>query len=140
MSVTPAMFETALRKLGQRAFNLDEVELEHLVTTFDTDGNGTVELDEFMTFCLSIPSLPWRAEKVRRCRKRMRKIIAFFLGGGRKLMPTTLYFQRGYLVLARILLLRNKLFNSRPLAPSLLFRSYYTTVFKTWPQISLFGV
>eukprot|EP00903_Cladosiphon_okamuranus_P018620 g17140.t1 len=65
-SVTPAMFETALRKLGQRAFNLDEMELEHLVTTFDTDGNGTVELDEFMTFCLSIPSLPWRAEKARR--------------------------------------------------------------------------
>ncbi|CAM9715689.1 unnamed protein product, partial [Pylaiella littoralis] len=65
-SVTPAMFETALRKLGQRAFDLDEIELEHLVTTFDTDGNGTVELDEFMTFCLSIPSLPWRAEKARR--------------------------------------------------------------------------
>lgn len=64
--MTPAMFETALRKLGQRAFNLDEMELEHLVTTFDTDGNGTVELDEFMTFCLSIPSLPWRAEKARR--------------------------------------------------------------------------
>lgn len=61
------MFETALRKLGQRAFDLDEMELEHLVTTFDTDGNGTVELDEFMTFCLSIPSLPWRAEKARRC-------------------------------------------------------------------------
>lgn len=60
------MFEAALRKLGQRAFDLDEVELEHLVTTFDTDGNGTVELDEFMTFCLSIPSLPWRAEKARR--------------------------------------------------------------------------
>eukprot|EP00752_Nemacystus_decipiens_P002760 g2578.t1 len=65
-SVTPAMFETALRKLGQRAFDLDEMELEHLVATFDTDGNGTVELDEFMTFCLSIPSLPWRAEKARR--------------------------------------------------------------------------
>lgn len=64
--MTPAMFETALRKLGQRAFDLDEIELEHLVTTFDTDGNGTVELDEFMTFCLSIPSLPWRAEKARR--------------------------------------------------------------------------
>lgn len=61
------MFEGALRKLGQRAFDLDEVELEHLVTTFDTDGNGTVELDEFMAFCLSIPSLPWRAEKARRC-------------------------------------------------------------------------
>ncbi|CAN0342956.1 unnamed protein product, partial [Ectocarpus fasciculatus] len=65
-SVTPLMFETALRKLGQRAFDLDEMELEHLVTVFDTDGNGTVELDEFMTFCLSIPSLPWRAEKARR--------------------------------------------------------------------------
>lgn len=60
------MFETALRKLGQRAFDLDEMELEHLVSTFDSDGNGTVELDEFMTFCLSIPSLPWRAEKARR--------------------------------------------------------------------------
>ncbi|CAM9449508.1 unnamed protein product [Ectocarpus sp. 4 AP-2014] len=65
-SVTPLMFETALRKLGQRAFDLDGMELEHLVTVFDTDGNGTVELDEFMTFCLSIPSLPWRAEKARR--------------------------------------------------------------------------
>lgn len=60
------MFETALRKLSHRAFNLDEVELEHLMTTFDADGNGTIELEEFMTFCLSIPSLPWRAEKVRR--------------------------------------------------------------------------
>ncbi|CAN0576772.1 unnamed protein product, partial [Ectocarpus sp. 12 AP-2014] len=45
-SVSPLMFETALRKLGQRAFDLDEMELEHLVTVFDTDGNGTVELDE----------------------------------------------------------------------------------------------
>lgn len=65
-SVTPAMFKTALHKLGQNAFDIDEVELEHLITTFDANGNGTVELEEFMTFCLSIPSLPWRAEKVRR--------------------------------------------------------------------------
>lgn len=60
------MFEAALRKLGQSAFDIDHLELEHLITTFDADGNGTVELEEFMTFCLSIPSLPWRAEKVRR--------------------------------------------------------------------------
>ncbi|CAN0488682.1 unnamed protein product [Laminaria digitata] len=60
------MFEDALRKLGKRSFDLDELELEHLVSAFDSDGNGTVELDEFMTFCLSIPSLPWRAEKARR--------------------------------------------------------------------------
>eukprot|EP00904_Undaria_pinnatifida_P002500 jgi/Undpi1/12250/HiC_scaffold_5.g01926.m1 len=65
-SVTPAMFEAALRKLGKRMFDLDEMELEHLVQAFDTDGNGSIELNEFMTFCLSIPSLPWRAEKARR--------------------------------------------------------------------------
>lgn len=79
------MFEAALRKLGKRAFDLDELELEHLVAAFDTDGNGTVELDEFMTFCLSIPSLPWRAEKARRCvclhirRRRPIRCLMFFI-------------------------------------------------------------
>lgn len=65
-SVTPAMFEAALRGLSQRAYDLDELELEHLLSTLDTNGNGTIEVDDFMAFCLSIPSLPWRAEKVRR--------------------------------------------------------------------------
>lgn len=66
-SVTPEMFGAGLRKLDRSGvFELDELELEHLVSTFDSAGNGTIELDNFMTFCLSIPSLPWRAEKVRR--------------------------------------------------------------------------
>lgn len=64
--MTPSMFEAALRALGQEAFHFDKVELDHIVSAFDTNGNGTIELEEFMTFCLSIPSLPWRAERVRR--------------------------------------------------------------------------
>lgn len=66
-SVTPEMFEAGLRKLDHRGvFDLDELEIDHLLSTFDSDGSGTIELDNFMTFCLSIPSLAWRAEKVRR--------------------------------------------------------------------------
>ena len=65
-SVTPDMFEAGLRTLGRQTFDLDAVELDHLVSTLDSNGSGTIELDDFMTFCLSIPSLPWRAERARR--------------------------------------------------------------------------
>ncbi|CAN0382584.1 unnamed protein product [Ascophyllum nodosum] len=67
-SVTPDMFEAGLRTLGRQTFDLDAVELDHLVSTLDSNGSGTIELDDFMTFCLSIPSLPWRAERARRLR------------------------------------------------------------------------
>lgn len=61
------MFEAGIRKLDPRGtFEMDELEIDHLLSTFNPDGSGTIELDSFMTFCLSIPSLPWRAEKVRR--------------------------------------------------------------------------
>ncbi|CAM9712187.1 unnamed protein product, partial [Choristocarpus tenellus] len=65
-SITPAMFETALQKLGKEAFQFNSLELEHVVNTFDSDENGTIEMCEFMEFCLSIPSLPWKAERARR--------------------------------------------------------------------------
>jgi hypothetical protein len=41
-------------------------DLVELMSTFDTNRNGVIELSEFMEFCMAIPSLPWKAEKARR--------------------------------------------------------------------------
>ncbi|CBN79555.1 conserved unknown protein [Ectocarpus siliculosus] len=34
--------------------------------TFDTDGSGTIELSEFIRWCLDIDTMAWKAERVRR--------------------------------------------------------------------------
>lgn len=65
--VTPAAFEIALRKLGQDdALSLDRAELDHLVKAFDSERKGIIDMEEFVAFCLGIPTLPWRAERARR--------------------------------------------------------------------------
>jgi hypothetical protein len=37
-----------------------------LVAKFDTNKDHKISLEEFLTFCLSIPHVAWRAEKTRR--------------------------------------------------------------------------
>lgn len=34
--------------------------------TFDTDQSGTIELSEFIRWCLNIDTMAWKAERVRR--------------------------------------------------------------------------
>lgn len=62
-SISPAAFERGLRSMG---FNLQPEEIASIFTTFDEDGSGTIEFSEFTSFCLRIPSVAWKAERIRR--------------------------------------------------------------------------
>lgn len=65
-SITPAEFETALRAISPGTFHMTSSDLEALLKEFDTKKTGNVEIPAFIDFCLSIRSLPWKAEKARR--------------------------------------------------------------------------
>eukprot|EP00752_Nemacystus_decipiens_P003647 g3361.t1 len=56
-------FQTGLLRLGLTIPAEDEREI---FKTFDTDNNGTIELIEFIRWCLDIDSMAWKAERIRR--------------------------------------------------------------------------
>lgn len=60
--ITPDDFEAAMKKLG---WSISAGELAALIDHFDEDKNGTVSMEEFLHYCLHIPTLAWKAEKLR---------------------------------------------------------------------------
>ena len=44
---------------------MTEGELKGLIADFDSDGNGTISLVEFRSWCYQIPHLTWKAERLR---------------------------------------------------------------------------
>ena len=64
--ITPDDFEAAMKKLG---WSISAGELAALIDHFDEDKNGTVSMEEFLHYCLHIPTLAWKAEKLRRERE-----------------------------------------------------------------------
>lgn len=60
--ITPDDFEAAMKKLG---WSISAGELAALIDHFDEDKNGTVSMEEFLHYCLHIPTLAWKAERLR---------------------------------------------------------------------------
>ncbi|CAM9759866.1 unnamed protein product, partial [Ectocarpus fasciculatus] len=56
-------FQRGLRILG---LTIPEEDEREIFKTFDTDGSGTIELSEFIRWCLDIDTMAWKAERVRR--------------------------------------------------------------------------
>mmetsp|Transcript_24785 Transcript_24785/g.46611 ORF Transcript_24785/g.46611 Transcript_24785/m.46611 type:complete len:503 (+) Transcript_24785:67-1575(+) len=64
--LTPAQFGDALKALSPSIFDLTEEEIHHLVSKFDTDGDGLVSYPEFRHYCYyQIKAVCWRAERLR---------------------------------------------------------------------------
>ncbi|CAN0216058.1 unnamed protein product [Ectocarpus sp. 6 AP-2014] len=56
-------FQRGLRILG---LTIPEEDEREIFKTFDTDDSGTIELSEFIRWCLDIDTMAWKAERVRR--------------------------------------------------------------------------
>lgn len=63
-----------MRRLGRKLFDIADDELEELITKFDKDGDGDISLLEFREFCMEIPHVAWKAEKLRFERQQQEKV------------------------------------------------------------------
>lgn len=64
-TIEPAEFKAALERLDSDVFRCSDEEVAALVAEFDADGDGHVDMAEFVRWCYELPSLAWKAEKLR---------------------------------------------------------------------------
>ena len=63
--ITKDSFLEALEKLGETFVIITDEELTKIVKKFDHNEDGKVSIDEFKNYCYDIPSVPWKAERMR---------------------------------------------------------------------------
>ena len=63
--ITKESFLDALERLGDTFVVITDEELTNIVEKFDHNNDGKVSIDEFKNYCYEIPSVPWKAERMR---------------------------------------------------------------------------
>ena len=63
--ISKETFLESLEKLGDTFVITSRKELDNIVMKFDHNKDGQVSIDEFKNYCYEIPTLPWKAEKLR---------------------------------------------------------------------------
>ncbi len=63
--ITKETFLEALEKLGDTFVVITDEELTKIVAKFDHNNDGKVSIDEFKNYCYEIPTVPWKAERMR---------------------------------------------------------------------------
>lgn len=63
--ITKESFLDALERLGDTFVVITDEELTKIVKKFDHNNDGKVSIDEFKNYCYEIPSVPWKAERMR---------------------------------------------------------------------------
>lgn len=63
--ITREHFLHAVSKLGHSFSVLADDELEVILKKFDVNGDGFISIAEFKNYCYSIPSICWKAERMR---------------------------------------------------------------------------
>jgi Ca2+-binding EF-hand superfamily protein len=58
-------FELALDSIAPTYGKLSSEDINELFCDFDSNGNGVIDLSEFVEWCMAIPTLAWKAEKAR---------------------------------------------------------------------------
>jgi len=71
--ISPLDFQEGLSKIGP-ALRLTELELADIFQTLDTDGDQTIDINEFKEHCYKIPRLAWKAERIRMEREKRKSI------------------------------------------------------------------
>jgi hypothetical protein len=56
-AITPAEFKQGLNDLDPVRFSMTDDEIAELVKDFDKDKDGTVDMNEFRSYCLNLPGL-----------------------------------------------------------------------------------
>lgn len=58
-------FLESLEKLGNTFVVITDEELNKIINKFDHNQDGKISIDEFKNYCYEIPTVPWKAEKMR---------------------------------------------------------------------------
>jgi len=66
--ITAEEFKQGLASLDPVRFKMSDEEITSLVTDFDKDKDGTVDMSEFKGYCLNLPGHAWKAERLRQSR------------------------------------------------------------------------
>eukprot|EP00619_Florenciella_sp_RCC1007_P004473 CAMPEP_0205909322 /NCGR_PEP_ID=MMETSP1325-20131115/3798_1 /ASSEMBLY_ACC=CAM_ASM_000708 /TAXON_ID=236786 /ORGANISM="Florenciella sp., Strain RCC1007" /LENGTH=265 /DNA_ID=CAMNT_0053275607 /DNA_START=101 /DNA_END=895 /DNA_ORIENTATION=+ len=73
--ISPLDFQDGLAKLGPAITKtITEEELGEIFQELDTDGDQTIDIQEFKNHCYNIPRLAWKAEKIRFEREKTKSI------------------------------------------------------------------
>ena len=63
--ISASDFARGIRHVGRKIFEVSDAEVQEMVHFFDIDGDGQITIDEFKAFCYRIPSVAWKAERIR---------------------------------------------------------------------------
>ncbi|GMH46806.1 hypothetical protein TrRE_jg6999 [Triparma retinervis] len=63
---TKEEFKNGMMHFGDNLFNLEDDEINEIISKFDVDGDGTISIAEFKLYCYyQIPTVSWKAERRR---------------------------------------------------------------------------